>query len=157
MKYEYVSRVPNIAVVDYSINVPFHRTCTICEHTLITADVLTPIQGPGYIGELYPVPSYQAIYRLIGDGIASPTFASPFKQTSISENFVNTAGVLNLITFLFDGADYWYTIVQDAASLVTTTAAPTTTAVVTTTSAPTTTAVVTTTSAPTTTLLATTP
>lgn len=51
------------------------------------------------------------MYRLIGDGVHTPTF-SGFKKNSGSGNFDATSGRLNLITFIYDGVDYWYSINQ---------------------------------------------
>ena len=99
-------------IIDYSSNVPFHNICSVCEHTLITNDELAPLDHTEVSGYAAPVPGFGAIYRLIGDGSHSPTFNAALKKSSGSGDYVNTLNTLNLVTFLFDGVDYWYSIVQ---------------------------------------------
>jgi parallel beta-helix repeat protein len=130
MKYKQISRIPVTKVVDFSQQVPFNIACTICEHQLVGDITLTPIQGPGYSSEYYPALYSKAIYRIIGDGTSSVTFAAPLKQSSVSEPFSNNSGVVNLIQFLFDGADYWYTISYNIVDHPTTTVVPTTAPVI---------------------------
>jgi uncharacterized repeat protein (TIGR02059 family) len=130
MKYKQTSRIPVTKVVDFSQQVPFNIACTICEHQLVGDITLTPIQGPGYSSEYYPAPYSKAIYRIVGDGTSSVTFAAPFKQSSVSEPFSNNSGVVNLIQFLFDGVDYWYTISYNIVDHPTTTIVPTTAPVI---------------------------
>jgi hypothetical protein len=101
-------------VITYNKKIPFFRFCSACEHTLVTNDELSPlVPGPGEV-DFNPVPGYGALYRLIGDGSHSPTFTSAFKKSSISDSYNDTLGVVNLITFLFDGSEYWYTIFHEA-------------------------------------------
>jgi len=108
----FAKRVADIRTIGYSATVPFHYAYAVCEHTLITNDVLIPesenVASPSH------VPSYGAIYRLIGDGAHTPTFDVLFKKSTASGDYVNTALTINLITFLFDGVDYWYSIIQPA-------------------------------------------
>lgn len=91
--------------IDYVSKVPFNRPCTITEHTIISSDVIVPDTKNS------PIPGNGAIYRLIGDGTHTPTFTG-FQQSSASGVYDPTSGVLNLVTFLYDGVDYWYTIIQ---------------------------------------------
>jgi hypothetical protein len=106
----FAKRVADIRSITYNATVPFHMACAVCEHTLITSDVLIP-EGTD-IAE--PIPSYGAMYRLIGDGSHSPTFDVLFKKNTSSGDYVATALTVNLITFIFDGVDYWYNITQPA-------------------------------------------
>lgn len=94
-----------VVVIDYNPKVPFNNSCTICEHILISNDVISPLTT-------LAVPGFGAMYRLIGDGIHSPTFDG-FKKSSGSGTYNPTLGILNLVTFIFDGVDYWYTINQE--------------------------------------------
>ena len=96
---------PNIQA--YSVSVPFDIACTIVHATLDSNDTFVP-------NTLNPMPGGGAIYRLVGDGTHWPTFDDSFVKGGASGDFDNTAGVVNLITFLFDGIDYWYTITQPA-------------------------------------------
>lgn len=91
--------------VAYSVNVPFNRACTVCEHTLIANDTLVPS------ALVTPVPGCGAIYRLIGDGTHIPVFTG-FSQANSSFAYDETAGVVNIVVFLYDGFEYWYTINQ---------------------------------------------
>jgi hypothetical protein len=109
MQKEYLSRIPVIEVGDYSTQVLFNKACFICEKKLTTNDTLIPVVG----GELtYAIPSYGAIYRLIGDGAAAPIFDSLFVKAKSSGDYDITDNVVNLIVFLYDGATFWYTITQ---------------------------------------------
>jgi hypothetical protein len=89
----------------YSVNVPFNKGCTICEHTLTANDTLVPS------ALVTPVPSCGAIYRLIGDGTHIPIFTG-FNQSNGSFSYDETIGVVNIVIFLYDGFEYWYTINQ---------------------------------------------
>lgn len=112
-KYSY-NKVIN-EIIDYSIEVPFHNSCSICEHTVVANDVLSPSLASESSGAKQPVPGYGALYRLIGDGAHTPTFdAVNFKKSSASGNYDPTLNVVNLVAFLFDGAYYWYSIIQPA-------------------------------------------
>jgi len=94
---------------DYATQVPFNLPCTTVQKTLTADDALTVEPSNSYRRH---VPGNGAIYRLYGDGSHAPSFSSPFKKSTSSGDYDVTAGVLNLITFLFDGVDYWYSINQ---------------------------------------------
>jgi hypothetical protein len=94
-----------MATSTYNVNVPFNRSCTVCEHTLIANDTLVPS------ALVTPVPGCGAIYRLIGDGTHIPIFTG-FNRSNSSFAYVETAGVVNIVVFLYDGFEYWYTINQ---------------------------------------------
>jgi len=96
---------------EYTTQVPFNLPCTTIQKTLTSDDELTIEPDDSYRRH---IPGNGAIYRLYGDGSHAPTFASAFKKSGLSGDYVATAGTLNLITFLFDGVDYWYSIVQSA-------------------------------------------
>jgi hypothetical protein len=111
----YSKQIPVTLVGPYSPNVPFHLGMFVTEkNKLTTNDAFLPILPIGVIEAQKPVPGYGAIYRVYGNGVAIPTFGSPFKKSSGSGNYDETDGVLNLITFMFDGVDYWYSIIQEA-------------------------------------------
>lgn len=110
MNKDLIIKTPVTEIVDYSPNVPFHRYLTICEHTLITSDELSPVKGPGLEPEFYAVPGYAAIYRLISDGIAVPTFSADFKKAAGSGEWLGTGGAINIIKFEFNGTDYTYSL-----------------------------------------------
>ena len=74
-------------------------------HTLLTSDTWTPNTYDPLVGG-------GAIYRIIGDGSHSPTFSGFY--ASGSGAYDPTLNAVNLITFLYDGISYWYTITQPA-------------------------------------------
>jgi hypothetical protein len=94
---------------DFRTEVPFHVPCFVCSKTLLANETLTVRPNEGTQPH---VPGFGAIYRLTGDGSHVPGFDPAFKRSSSSGDYVSTSGELNLITFLFDGVDYWYNIVQ---------------------------------------------
>ena len=104
-------RIPETRVVDYSPQVPFFRSLTVVEHTLITNDELTPDTGIGKSSLYAPMVGYGAWYRLVADGEHIPTFAG-FKKISTSGDWVATLDTINIIAFIYDGVDYWYSVGQ---------------------------------------------
>lgn len=110
----YPKRVQNTIASVYSADVPFHYECYVCEHTLITNDEIAPQLPVDVSSTSIHVPGNGAIYRLIGDGTHTPTFNATFKKSGGSGDFVATLNTINLITFMFDGVDYWYNITQPA-------------------------------------------
>ena len=113
LKKRYREERVKVEAAAYSRIVPFHNSCTVCEHTLVTNDVITPLSEDLVASDvLKPIPGFGAMYRLIGDGTHSPVFSSTFKKSSSSGDYDSTEGALNLVTFIFDGVDFWYSIVQ---------------------------------------------
>jgi hypothetical protein len=113
LRKDYLKKTPIVATFDYTTKVPFTKVLSVTEHILNSADTLDPVlPGDG----TYPLTGARTIYRLIGDGASDPIFGIRFKKTSISADYDNGLGVVNLIEFLYDGADYWYTIVSGAAA-----------------------------------------
>jgi hypothetical protein len=104
----FAKRVADTRIIDFSLYVPFHMACAVCEHTLVTNIGLAI--DPVYVEK--HVPGYGAMYRIIGDGVSTVLFEATFKKSTASGNFVATLNTVNLITFIFDGADYWYNIIQ---------------------------------------------
>jgi hypothetical protein len=104
----FAKRVADTRIIDFTGFVPFHMVCAVCEHTLVGSIGLAidPVKVDEH------VPGYGSIYRIIGDGVSVVLFDANLKKSTGSGDMVYTAGVLNLITFMFDGADYWYNIVQ---------------------------------------------
>ncbi len=92
-------------IVAYSASVPFSSACTVVHHTLTANDTLSP-------NTYNPLVGGGAIYRLIGDGSHSPTFSGFY--LSGSGTYDATLNSINLITFLYDGISYWYSITQPA-------------------------------------------
>lgn len=107
-------RVQDTLIGKYSATVPFRYECFMCEHTLTSNDELVPELPANIRTTATPVPGNGAIYRLIGDGTHTPTFNELFVKAGGSADYDNTEDAVNLITFLFDGVAYWYSIVQPA-------------------------------------------
>jgi hypothetical protein len=111
MKKHFTQKLPVIESGDYTKIVPFNRSTFVTEYKLTTNDVLTPLLGGD---KNDPQPLYGSIYRLIGDGVHTPTFSGLFKKSLSSKDYDLTDNVLNLIIFMYDGTDFWYTITQAA-------------------------------------------
>lgn len=101
-------------VVTYSTEIPFHRSMTICQYYMESDDALAPLNPYKYGSAYFPQPGFGAMYRLIADGSHTPTFSSEFKKSGASGDWVIDAHTLNLVSFIYDGVDYWYTIIQPA-------------------------------------------
>lgn len=56
------------------------------------------------------IPGSVTVVRLTANGSNVPTFDGAFKKSASSQNYTNTASLLNVIYFWFDGTDYWYSI-----------------------------------------------
>ena len=112
MSRKYIKQTPVTLVGDYTPRVPFHVGIFICDTVLTTNDEFSPVKEAGAPEIIRPVPGYGAFYRLKGDSVAIPTFSADFKKSSASGDYDETLDVLNLITFVFDGVDFWYSIVQ---------------------------------------------
>lgn len=88
-------------------SVPFTHTVThIATHTMAGARTISPNTSGAK-------PGHGALQRIIANGATPPVF-SGFKRSNASKEWVNTAGVVNVVIFLFDGTSYWYTIYQEA-------------------------------------------
>lgn len=59
------------------------------------------------------VPLGACYVRLIADGANTPTFTG-FTEVGSSAGWVNTAGILNLVSFWYDGTSYYYSVQQPA-------------------------------------------
>ena len=113
MNKEVVIKVPETRVIPYTTRVPFHRSLTIIESNLTSNDEFVPETGAGRFESLTPVMGCGAWYRLVADGTHAPSF-SGFKKSSASAEWVSTDGVLNILSFFYDGTDFWYSILQEA-------------------------------------------
>ena len=93
----------------FSSIVPFNGNISYATHVVsagITFSITTAAKVAGS----------QTTYRLQADGINAPNFA-PFKMLSGSFNYDNRAGIINLITFSYDGNAYYYSIMQEKGQL----------------------------------------
>ena len=109
LKKRYIKREYEVETIDYTIEVPFYKPVFICEHTIDANDDFTPLNPTGLRNFKEPIPGSCAYYRIIGDGVHTPTF-SGFVKASQSEAYVATALAVNLVTFFFDGVAFWYSI-----------------------------------------------
>ena len=71
-----------------------YTAVTLTSDTTITPDTATKLPGGG------------AIWRVTGDGTHNLTFSGFVSN----DTFDKTLNVVNLIVFLYDGTDYWYSI-----------------------------------------------
>jgi hypothetical protein len=108
MKIDYYKQIPEVQVIDYIPSIPFYRGMLIAEYTLTGG--IEDIMYPAPVREnKVPVPGTTVLYRIIGNGSDLPSF-SGFNPTTNSSKFDITLNAVNLIEFLFDGVDYWYTV-----------------------------------------------
>jgi hypothetical protein len=112
-KQKFTRKSFDVEAIGYTKDVPFYKPCFVCEHTLIANDELKPLDVSKVSADVKPVPGFGALYRLIADGTHAPTF-SGFKKIKGTEDFDTTLDAINVISFTFDGVDYWYTIIQEA-------------------------------------------
>ena len=104
--------VDKAKIILFTLNVPFNRQLTVCQAEVnATGFALIPVIDAA--DGKTPIPGATTIYRLYGDGTNAPRFSTIFKKTSLSEEYVNTKGVLNVVKFFYDGVDFWYTIWQE--------------------------------------------
>lgn len=103
---------PEVRITDYETKVPFYRAVTIVEHTLTSNDEFTPEKGVG-MPKFTPKIGYGAWYRLTADGTHTPTFTG-FKKHIASKDYVSTLNTVNIVVFIYDGIDFWYSIGQAA-------------------------------------------
>jgi hypothetical protein len=64
------------------------------------------------------LPGAVAIYRLVADGINTPSF-SAFRVVNTDTGYDNRSGIVNVIKFTFDGTDHWFEIWQEKGALPT--------------------------------------
>jgi|GEM_PF-2248493 len=62
--------------------------------------------------EVSAVAGMQCLASLVADGVNIPTFTG-FKEAGWSAGYLNTAGIVNNIEFLFDGLDYLFAVLQN--------------------------------------------
>ena len=104
MKMQHIERIPIIEFITFTGKVPFDKSLSICQTYLTSELELVP-------NPLGAIPGYKSLYRLVGDGSHIPTF-SGFKPMSTTTAYDATIYTVNLVEFLFDGIDYWYTILS---------------------------------------------
>jgi hypothetical protein len=110
---KFLKKNTDVEIIQYRKDVPFYNMCSVCEHTLDSNDEITVLDHYEVVSaNAHPIPGFGSIYRLIGDGTHVPTFAATLKKSSGSGDYDPTTSVVNLIVFLFDGVDYWYSISQ---------------------------------------------
>jgi len=81
-------------VVSFERTTTVYTPVTLTENKTITPNTTTKVPGGG------------AVWRVTGDGVHEPTFSGFVSNDS----FDKTLNVINLIVFLYDGVDYWYSI-----------------------------------------------
>jgi len=108
MKIDYYKQIPEVRVIDYNPVIEFYKGTLIAEYTL--TGTITDIMYPAPVREKQvPVPGTKVLYRILGNGSDTPALFG-FNPTTNSAGFNIGLGAVNLIEFLFDGEDYWFTI-----------------------------------------------
>ena len=91
----------------YATTIPFTSMVSVmAAQTISGATTFTPNTAGAIAG-------FGALLRLTADGTNTPAF-SGFKKSNASKDWVATTGTTNIILFLYDGTDYWYSIYQQA-------------------------------------------
>ena len=93
---------PIVKTSAYLTTVPFNSRLYLAEAELISNDVLSPDTDK-------PVLGAKTVYKLTGDGIHTPSF-SGFQRNQGSSDYDKQEGVINIITFTYDGEYFWYSI-----------------------------------------------
>jgi hypothetical protein len=109
MSNKYYKEIPTTVVGEYTTEVPFYIGMFVTEKTITSNDVISPLDSIDLEERFKPRPGYGAMYRFIGNGVNTPSFSPSFKKASTSGEYDKT-----LVTFLFDGKNFWYSIVQEA-------------------------------------------
>jgi hypothetical protein len=92
--------------IAFATAIKFDQTTTrYAQHTVAGAIAFTVNSTGAQAG-------YSAIVRLIANGTNTPTFTG-YKK--LSGAYDNRPGILNLLNFVYDGTDYWYSISQEYA------------------------------------------
>ncbi len=108
----------NSASVAFSTAIPFNRLFTYLGQQTIASNLTFTKDTTGAF------PGAQAAVRLMANGSHTITY-SQFKETIGSAGYDNRSGIVNVLTFFFDGADYWITIFQELNAIPTDIVAPT--------------------------------
>lgn len=87
----------------FSADIPFSQPLTFMVHSVTGAIAFTANTTGAKAGSV-------TVVRLTANGSNVPTFSGTFKKSAASANYTNTASLLNVIYFWFDGTDYWYSI-----------------------------------------------
>jgi hypothetical protein len=104
--------------VAFSQTIPLDNNAAMPQTTVSGALTFSPAGGPVSGGQCY--------LRIIADGTNAPNF-SAFREWGGSLGYDNRAGIVNQVTFFYDGYDYWYSASQavGAVAVVVDSTAPT--------------------------------
>jgi hypothetical protein len=93
--------------VTFSPTIPLSPPGTIWMDQKIVSGAIQFVPAAGAVKGAYTT------VRLVADGINTPTYQS-FSEDGGSAGYVNTSGIINTMTFWYDGYDYWYSARQAA-------------------------------------------
>lgn len=99
----FAKQPPIVKTSPYTAIVPFDSKLYFAQGILTANDVLSPKLTQAKAGAT-------AVYKLTGDGVHAPTFSSLFNKNLGSSDYDKQDGVINVITFTFDGVSFWYTL-----------------------------------------------
>lgn len=94
-------------------SIPFTYFPLVMSQKVITSPLVIQINSTSAL------PGASVIMRLVADGVIAnvPTFVGATQVTG-SSGWDNTAGMVNLVQFQYDGSTYWFSIVQAAGGSV---------------------------------------
>jgi hypothetical protein len=82
----------------------------VAQAVLSSSITFNPIKDTGNPKEIRPIVGAKTYFTLIGDGTTYPAFGPDFKETRDSLNYNSSAGMINLVSFTYDGTDFKYSI-----------------------------------------------
>lgn len=92
------------SAITFSESVPFDAHRFMPEQNVSSVLAFT-------ISDAAPVYGSSCYVRLVADGINAPTFTDMLESGS-SMGYDNRDGIVNTVSFWYDGYDYWYAIIQ---------------------------------------------
>lgn len=98
-----IRQIPTTKIANYSPVVQFQKEFVIIEHTLIANDLFVPDKTKLLIGA-------KTVYKLIGDGIHTPSFSNDFIADPLSSEYNRLEDAVNIVTFIYDGIAFRYSV-----------------------------------------------
>lgn len=106
--------MPTATLIPFNQSVPFTGFPTVMEQKVITAPLTLTAIATGAL------PGASVLMRFVADGVMlnAPKFVG-FTQATGSSGWDNTAGMVNLVQFQYDGVTFWFNVVQAAGGSLT--------------------------------------
>jgi hypothetical protein len=105
-----ITTTPVIEIGEVSAKVPMYRSLYVAQAVLNSSITFEPIKALGNPPTIRPIVGAKTYFTLIADGSTYPAFSADFKRTRDSLNYNPTLGMVNLVSFTYDGVDFKYSI-----------------------------------------------